>query len=432
MSLRKIKVPKKTLIITYYWPPAGGPGVQRWLKFVKYLPEFNIDPVVFIPENPNYPIIDESLTSEVSKDITIINHPIKEPYKWAGFFSNTSSKTISKGIISDEKEQSFIEKAMLYVRGNFFIPDARIGWVKPSVSFLLDYIKKEGIETIITTGPPHSVHLIGLQIKQKLGVKWLADFRDPWTTIGYHKQLRLTSASKAKHKLLEKEVLNASDHIIVTSFVTMKEFQGFTNKSIEVITNGYDDEATVEFQMDTKFTLSHIGSLLSKRNPEILWRVLSELVRDNESFSKDFQLNFIGSISEKVLKSIKKYNLSNYIHEVGYVSHQEAIIYQKKSQLLLLIEIDSEDTKCIIPGKLFEYMISNRPIVAIGPKGSDVEKIIKETNTGDYFNYSDYESLKRIILEHYKAFQNKTLQSHPIGLQKYHRKALTKSLANLL
>ena len=432
MSLRKIKVPKKTLIITYYWPPAGGPGVQRWLKFVKYLPEFNIDPVVFIPENPNYPIIDESLTSEVSKDITIINHPIKEPYKWAGFFSNTSSKTISKGIISDEKEQSFIEKSMLYVRGNFFIPDARIGWVKPSVSFLLDYIKKEGIETIITTGPPHSVHLIGLQIKQKLGVKWLADFRDPWTTIGYHKQLRLTSASKAKHKLLEKEVLNASDQIIVTSFVTKKEFQGFTNKSIEVITNGYDDEATVEFQMDTKFTLSHIGSLLSKRNPEILWRVLSELVRDNESFSKDFQLNFIGSISEKVLKSIKKYNLSNYIHEVGYVSHQEAIIYQKKSQVLLLIEIDSEDTKCIIPGKLFEYMISNRPIVAMGPKGSDVEKIIKETNTGHYFNYSDYESLKRIILEHYKAFQNKTLQSHPIGLQKYHRKALTKSLANLL
>ena len=432
MSLRKIKVPKKTLIITYYWPPAGGPGVQRWLKFVKYLPEFNIDPVVFIPENPNYPIIDESLTSEVSKDITIINHPIKEPYKWAGFFSNTSSKTISKGIISDEKEQSFIEKAMLYVRGNFFIPDARIGWVKPSVSFLQDYIKKEGIETIITTGPPHSVHLIGLQIKQKLGVKWLADFRDPWTTIGYHKQLRLTSASKAKHKSLEKEVLNASDQIIVTSFVTKKEFQGFTNKSIEVITNGYDDEATVEFQMDTKFTLSHIGSLLSKRNPEILWRVLSELVRDNESFSKDFQLNFIGSISEKVLNSIKKYNISNYIHEVGYVSHQEAIIYQKKSQLLLLIEIDSEDTTCIIPGKLFEYMISNRPIVAMGPKGSDVEKIIKETNTGHYFNYSDYESLKRIILEHYKAFQNKTLQSHPIGLQKYHRKALTKSLANLL
>ena len=423
---------KKVLIITYYWPPAGGPGVQRWLKFVKYLPEFNIEPVVFIPKNPNYPIIDESLALEVSEDVTIINHPINEPYKWAGFFSNKSSKTISKGIISEEQEQSFIEKVMLYVRGNFFIPDARVGWVKPSVSFLLDYIKKEGIETIITTGPPHSVHLIGLQLKQKLKVKWLADFRDPWTTIGYHKQLKLTSASKAKHKSFEKQVLNSSNQIIVTSFVTKQEFQNMTNKPIEVITNGYDDDAAVDFIMDTKFTLSHIGSLLSKRNPEILWRVLNELISENDDFSKDFQLNFIGSISKKVLESIKNFNLSNYINEVGYLSHKEAIINQKKSQLLLLIEIDSEDTKCIIPGKLFEYMVSNRPIVAIGPKDSDVEKIIKETNTGHYFNYSDYESLKRIILEHYKAFQNKTLQSHPIGLQKYHRKALTKSLANLL
>lgn len=422
---------RKVLIITYYWPPAGGPGVQRWLKFVKYLPEYNIQPIVFIPENPNYPIVDESLTSEVSKDITIIKHPINEPYKWAGFLSK-SSKTISKGIIADQKEQSFIEKAMLFVRGNFFIPDARVGWVKPSVTFLLDYISEENIETIITTGPPHSVHLVGLQLKQKLDVKWLADFRDPWTTIGYHKQLKLTSASKAKHKSLEKQVLSASDQIIVTSFTTKKEFQEITDKPIEVITNGYDDEAYVDFKIDSKFTLSHIGSLLSKRNPEVLWKVLNDLVKENEDFSKDIQLNFIGSVSENVLKSIQKHNLSDYVNKVGYISHNKAIKYQKKSQVLLLIEIDSEDTKCIIPGKLFEYMISNRPIVALGPNDSDVEKIIKETNTGHYFNYSDYESLKRIILEHYKAFQDKTLQSHPIGLQKYHRKALTKSLANLL
>lgn len=432
MSSKERMNKKKVLIITYYWPPAGGPGVQRWLKFVKYLPEFNVEPIVFIPKNPNYPIVDESLVSEVSKDITIINHPINEPYKWAGFFSNKSSKTISKGIIADKKEQSFIERAMLYVRGNFFIPDARIGWVKPSVSFLLDYIKENNIETIITTGPPHSVHLIGLQLKQKLGVKWLADFRDPWTTIGYHKQLKLTSASKAKHKSLEKQVLNTSDQVIVTSSVTKAEFQNITNKPIQVITNGYDNEAPVDFEMDSKFTLSHIGSLLSKRNPEILWQVLEELVNKNDNFSKDFQLNFVGSVSGNVIESIKNYNLSNYINKVGYVSHKEAIKFQKKSQLLLLIEIDSEDTRCIIPGKLFEYMVSNRPIVAIGPKDSDVEKIITETNTGHYFNYSDYDSLKRIILEHYKAFQNNTLQSHPIGLQKYHRKALTKSLANLL
>ncbi len=432
MSSKERMNKKKVLIITYYWPPAGGPGVQRWLKFVKYLPEFDVEPVVFIPENPNYPIVDESLVSDVSKAATIIKHPINEPYKWAGLFSSKSSKTISKGIIADEKEQSFLEKAMLFVRGNFFIPDARVGWVMPSVSFLLDYIKKENIETIITTGPPHSVHLIGIQLKQKLGVKWLADFRDPWTTIGYHKQLRLSSASKAKHKSLEKQVLNTSDQIIVTSFVTKKEFREITDKPIEVITNGYDDVKHVDFEMDSKFTLSHIGSLLSKRNPEILWQVLGDLISEYESFSKDFQLNFVGYVSEGVLKSIEKYNLSNYVNNVGYVSHMEAIKYQKKSQLLALIEIDSEETKCIIPGKLFEYMISNRPIIAIGPNGSDVENIIKETNAGHYFNYSDFDSLKRIILEQYKSFQNKTLQSYPVGLQKYHRKALTKSLANLL
>ncbi|SFZ91707.1 Glycosyltransferase Family 4 [Flaviramulus basaltis] len=432
MSLRKIKVPKKVLIITYYWPPAGGPGVQRWLKFVKYLPEFNIEPIVYIPENPNYPIVDDSLVSEVSKGVTVLKQPIKEPYRLASVFSKKSSKTISKGIISEQKKQSFIEKAMLYIRGNYFIPDARKSWVKPSVAFLSDYISKEKIDTIITTGPPHSLHLIGLKLKESLGVKWLADFRDPWTTIGYHKQLKLTEASKLKHKALEKQVLNTANQIIVTSFTTKTEFQQITNKPIAVITNGYDNEKHVNFTMDNKFTLSHIGSLLSKRNPVILWKVLRDLVKENVGFSKDFQLNFIGSVSENVLNSIKTCGLSDCINNTGYVSHKEAVVFQKKSQILLLIEINSEDTKCIIPGKLFEYMISNRPIIAIGPKDSDVEKIIKETNTGNYFNYTDYESLKRIILEHYIAFQNKTLQSHPIGLQKYHRKALTESLSKLL
>ncbi|MEN3324156.1 glycosyltransferase family 4 protein [Mariniflexile soesokkakense] len=423
---------KKALIITYYWPPAGGPGVQRWLKFVKYLPDFNIEPIVYIPENPNYPLLDDSLAYEVSNNLTIIKQPIVEPYKLAGLFSKKTSKTISKGVISEKKTQSFIEKLLLYVRGNFFIPDARKGWVKPSVTFLSEYISKEKIETIITTGPPHSLHLIGLQLKEQLGVKWIADFRDPWTTIGYHKQLKLTASSKAKHKKLEKQVLTTANQIIVTSFTTKKEFQEITNQPIEVITNGYDKESVVEFEMDSKFTLAHIGSLLSKRNPEILWRVLSDLIAEDGSFSKDFQLNFIGFVSDDVLHSIKKNELSDYIDNVGYVSHKEAIAFQKKSQILLLIEIDSDDAKCIIPGKLFEYMVSNRPIIALGPKDSDIEKIIKETNAGRYFNYSDYDLLKTTILEHYNAYKNNTLQVYPIGLQKYSRKSLTEALSKLL
>jgi len=425
-------VRKKALIISYYWPPAGGPGVQRWLKFVKYLPEFNIEPIVYVPENPSYPIIDNSFLCEVASDLKVIKHSISEPYKLAGLLSGKKSKEISKGIILEAKNQKLLEKIMLWVRGNLFIPDARKGWIQPSVKFLSEYIKKEKIDTIITTGPPHSLHLIGMQIKEKLGVKWIADFRDPWTSIGYHKQLRLTKRAQLKHKALEKQVLTSADQVIVTSFVTKEEFKNITSKPIHVITNGFDTQPTEKTILDGTFSISHIGSLLSKRNPEVLWKVLNDILQENEGFSSDFQLNFVGLISENVLESLKKYDLSKYINNVGYVSHKEALRFQKKSQILLLIEINSEATKGIIPGKLFEYMVSNRPIIALGPKASDVETIIKETNTGTYLYYDDYKALKKVILNHYKAYRKGELLTNPIGLQKYHRKFLTESLSKLI
>ncbi|MGZ0017120.1 glycosyltransferase [Yeosuana sp. AK3] len=423
---------KKALIITYYWPPAGGPGVQRWLKFVKYLPEFDIEPIVYVPKNPNYPITDDSLLTEVSSELKVLKQPISEPYKLAGLFSKQRSKTISKGIISEETNQNALEKLLLFIRGNFFIPDARVSWVKPSVKFLSEYIKNEKIETIITTGPPHSLHLIGLTLKKQIGVKWIADFRDPWTTIGYHHQLKLTKKSQQKHLELEKLVLNQACQIIVTSFKTKDDFKNITRQPIEVITNGYDYEVSEKTSLDIKFTMSHIGSMLSKRNPEVLWQVLSDLTREDQEFSNDFQLNFIGLVSDDVLQSIKKYHLSNYVNNIGYVSHKQVIAYQKKSQVLLLVEVDSEATKCIIPGKLFEYMVSNRPILALGPKASDVEMIIRETNTGSYLYYDDYNSLKKIILTYYKSYKLGLLTSNPIGLESYSRKSLTKSLSKLI
>ena len=423
---------KKALIITYYWPPAGGPGVQRWLKFVKYLNDFNVEPIVYIPENPNYPLKDESLVNEIPKGITVLKQLIKEPYGFVNVLAKKSSQTISKGIIPEQKKQSYIEKLLLYIRGNFFIPDARKNWVKPSVEYLSKYISDNNIDVIITTGPPHSLHLIGLELKKRLNVRWLVDFRDPWTTIGYHKQLKLTKSSIKKHKQLEAQVLQNADEIIVTSFRTKKEFQQKTNQPINVITNGYDTESNISVELDSKFSMSHIGSLLSERNPKVLWKVLKEITRENKEFEAHFQLNLVGVVSQDILKSLEEYSLTHYVNIVCYVSHNEAIVFQKKSQVLLLIEIDSVETKCIIPGKLFEYMVSNRPIIAIGPKDSDVEQIIRETNTGSYSNYSEYKKLKSIILEHFAAFQNNNLQSHPIALEQYNRRALTKQLAMLI
>ena len=424
--------PKKLLIITYYWPPAGGPGVQRWLKFVKYLPDFGIEPIVYVPENPSYPIIDENLISEVSKKAIIIKRPIMEPYGFAAFFSKNKTKKISSGIIPNTKKQSFLDKMLLWIRGNVFIPDARVLWVKPSVSFLEKYILENNIETIITSGPPHSLHLIGLELKKKCNINWLADFRDPWTTIGYHKALKLSSFAAHKHKKLEHQVLNSADVIIVTSESTKTEFQSITSKPIQVITNGYDIENIGKQKLDSKFSLAHIGSLLSERNPKFLWQCLSELIHENSVFEANFELKLIGAISPDVIDSIHDFGLSKYINNLGYVSHREALEQQRKSQVLLLIEINSEETKSIIPGKLFEYMVSERPIIGIGPEGADFSKIILETNTGIFVNYDEKEKLKSTIEKYFKEFLEGNLSSNAVGLQNYSRENLTKQLVGIL
>ena len=276
------------------------------------------------------------------------------------------------------------------------------------------------------------MHLIGLQLKKRLTIKWIADFRDPWTTIGYHKALRLSDYSKKKHKTLEKTVLNTADTIIVTSNTTKIEFQAITNKPIEVITNGFDVEKVEPQSLDEKFSLAHIGSLLSERNPIILWQVLSELVKEVSDFSNHFQLKLIGTVSQEILDTLQSYNLNEFINYLGYVSHQEAIAHQRKSQVLLLIEINSKDTMSIIPGKLFEYMVSERPILAIGPRGSDFAEIITTTNTGVFFDYGEKDKLKSVILNYYNQFLEGKLKSNAVGLQQYSRKNLTEKLAKLI
>ncbi|WP_304132960.1 glycosyl transferase family 1 [Mesonia mobilis] len=425
---------QKVLIITYYWPPAGGPGVQRWLKFVKYLRDFEVEPIVYVPKNPHYPIIDKSFEAEIPSGITIIKQPINEPYQLAGIFSKKESKTISSGIIKDEKQQGFLQKMMLWVRGNLFIPDARMLWVKPSVKFLSTYLKENNIETIITTGPPHSLHLIGKQLKENLKLNWIADFRDPWTKIGYHQKLKLTKASQEKHLRLEREVLQTADHILTTSFTTKKDFSKITKKPITVITNGFDDDEVEEVMLAEKFRLSHIGSLLSERNPQELWKALQELVAEKEDFANDLELVLAGKVSETVVSSIKEHHLGKYLIEKGYLSHEESLIQQRKAQVLLLIEIDKEETQGIIPGKFFEYVKANRPILAMGPKNWDVIRLLEETQAGKYFNYTSKEEIKQQVYAWYQEYKSGKLRvnSSAEKIEQFHRKKLTEKLANVI
>ncbi|GGD98587.1 glycosyltransferase family 4 protein [Planktosalinus lacus] len=426
-----MKNPFKVLIVTYYWPPAGGPGVQRWLKFVKYLRDFDVEPVVFVPENPHYPLIDDSFESEIPKGIEVIKYPIKEPYRFAKLLSKKKTQTISSGIISDKK-QSLLEKFLLWVRGNYFIPDARVGWVKPSVKFLEEYLIDNPVDVIITSGPPHSLHLIGMELKKITKTPWVADFRDPWTSIGYHKKLNLSKKSQRKHEKLEANVLQTADHIIVTSQTTEKQFEVITDVPITVITNGYDTEIAEEVKLDTKFTVSHIGSLLTERNPEILWKIFYELINENKSFALDFQLQLAGVVSDEVVKSIKSYGLSDYLINIGYISHNQVLDVQRKSQVLLVLEIDSIETRAIIPGKIFEYLAAQRPILALGPKESDIEFIINQTGTGVFCNYNKEAEIKETLLSWYQKYKDDKLVLDPTNINQYSRKNLTKKLAKIL
>ena len=417
------------MIITYYWPPSGGSGVQRWLKFVKNLPSFGIEPVVYTVENPSYAIIDNTLQSEVPKDIIVLKQPIKEPNRFFSLFGS-SKKKVSAGFL--DPKPSLLGKMAQYIRANYFIPDARKFWIKPSVKYLLDYLSKEKIDIIITTGPPHSLHLIGLQLKKKTGIKWIADFRDPWTDIDYFHQLPLSEKANQKHHRLEKEVVSSADQVIVVGNTMKNKFLPF-NKRIEVITNGYDDilQDSIE-PLDSEFTFVHVGMMNADRNPLVFWEVLSELVNENDSFANDLKIKLIGRLADHVLRSIKDHKLAPFVEIITYLPHEEVKRFQKCAQVLLLAVNKVPSSKGIITGKIFEYMQAKRPILAIGPTDGDLAEIIEHTKTGKVVDFEDKESLKKTILEMYSAYKNKSLRVNSKNIEQFHRKNLTHQLVQII
>jgi len=417
----------KVLIITYYWPPAGGPGVQRWLKFVKYLQEFGIEPVVYTVDNPQYPITDVSLEKEVPKNIEILRHPIWEPNNFLSFFKK--NKQESAGFL--QSNPSFFGKILQYIRANYFIPDARKFWVKPSVKFVENYLLENNIDAIITSGPPHSLHLIGLQLKQKTGITWISDFRDPWTEIDYFHQLPLTKKAIIKHKNLERSVLRESNAVLVVGKTMKENYRGY-NKQIYVLTNGFDAEILSEPKsLDAKFTITHVGLMNADRNPKILWKVLLELCEDDIAFKRNLEIKLIGKLSNEVVVSLQDFDSKN-IHKIDYLSHREVRIHQQCSQVLLLAINKVPSAKGIITGKIFEYIHAKRPILAIGPTRGDAAEIIKNTQTGFIVDFEDETRLKSVILDLYQDYTNGNLQVKATDIQQYHRRALTEKLSKII
>ena len=419
---------KKVLIISYYWPPAGGPGVQRWMKFVKYLPEYNIKPILYIPENPNYPIYDYSLNDEVSEKLEIIKNPITEI---SNIISNSKSlNLIRSGNIPNPKEQSLFQRLLFFIRGNLFIPDMKILWKNKSIDFIENYLSKTKIDVVITTGPPHSLHLIGYELKKRLNIKWISDFRDPWVNLNYLNRFHLLPSVKRRHKKLRDKVLINSNSVIVTSEKLKKLYKEIA-PNIFKISNGYDYEYST-VNIDSKFSISHIGSLYPERNPKYLWDIIDEICINNEEFRSNLQINFIGNTSEKIIKYLSNKSFKSCVKFIDYVDYKRAIEFMCSSQILLMVEVNDNDSSYAIPGKLFDYLNSKRPIIAIGPDRSEVNQILYDTNAGKFFNYNESINLKLHIENLYNQYEMGSISYDAKNISIYRRKNLTEELSKII
>ncbi|MCD6111740.1 MAG: glycosyltransferase family 4 protein [Bacteroidales bacterium] len=426
---------KKVLIITYYWPPSGGAGVQRWLKFVKYLRNFGWEPIIYTPENPEFPAIDNSLFKDIPENLKIIKQPIWEPYSaYKKFLGQKKDAKINAGFLSEKEKPKFTENISIWIRGNFFIPDARKFWIKPSIKFLKKYLSKNPVDIIVSTGPPHSTHLIAIELKKQLNIPWLADFRDPWTNIDFYKDLKLTKWADNKHKKLEKKVLSNADVVTTVSWHLSDDLKKLGAKNIKVITNGFDPDDFIinkKISESNKFLITHIGAINKDRNPELFWKALEEISNENKNFKKDLKIRFIGKTDYTVLENLKKYNLIENTEKIDYLNHVKAIEHCYESVLLFLPLNNTINASGIMPGKTYEYLAIKKPIFCIGPTDGDCAKIIKETKAGCVVDFSDYSGIKNNIIKYYNLYKNKKLASNTNSIKKFSRIELTKELSKI-
>ena len=418
----------KVLIITYYWPPAGGSGVQRWLKFSKYLPENGWKPYIFTPDSPSFEIKDEDLLSDIHPETEVWKTPIWEPYKIKDKLLGKSESS-NTGIIQDKTSTK--NKMLNWIRGNVFVPDPKVFWVKPSIKLLTKKIKKEGITHIISTGPPHSMHLIALGLKKKnVDLKWVADFRDPWSELDLLEEFHLTKKSKQKYRKLEKEVLKNADVTLTVSESWVESFKSLGSSNVKLITNGFDeDDFNVKKIENDKFIIGHFGLLNHLRNPINLWKTLNDLCDEDPNFNEKLEIRLSGNIDTEVLQNMTQYfHLKNKIKVLGYLSHKDVLKQYNSSSVLLLLLFNSESGKGNYPGKIFEYFAAKRSILAFGPEDSDTEKLIQKTKTGVFFTYEDTELKKEVLNLFYN--DSKTILS--TDFKGFSRKNLTKDLSKLL
>ena len=443
---------KRVLIITYYWPPSGGSGVQRWLKMSKYLPENGWQPVIYTADGAEYPVEDASLEKDVAPEAEIIRKSIIEPYTfYKKFLGIKKGEKVKAGFINEgDKKSGWKENLSIWVRGNLFIPDARCWWIRPSVKFLSRYLKEHPVDAIISTGPPHSMHLIAKMLHKKLGIPWVADFRDPWTDIDFYRDLKLTRFGDRKHHRLEYQVLTEATRVVTVGWDWAKGLERHGAKDVVVITNGYDETmqdmadckniAELTDSEKDKFILSHLGIVGATRNAVAFWEAISELLKMDDNGSdvvkdlhKRLKIKLIGQVDASVIETLKKNHIDDVVEIIPYIPHDTVLNEQMKSHLLLLFINNSPNAKGILTGKIFEYMAAGRPIFAIGPEDGDTAVMLEKTQSGVIAGFDDKEKIKSLIIQFYKQYkENQLVVKRNNLVDKFSRRSLAKDYADLL
>ena len=431
---------KRVLIITYYWPPSAGSGVQRWLKFAKYLPEFGWTPVIYTPENPDFPFQDESLFKDIPASCEVIKTKIWEPYKYYRMLTG-GNKEANFGLIREEgKKESLLKRLAIWVRSNLFIPDPRRFWVGPSVRFLKKYLKENQIDAIVTTGPPHSMHLIGLGLKKALpDLYWIADMRDPWSKLDFLISFNMDESTMQKYERLEKEVLDNADDVVMISPSLHGEFVDFDHSKLQIIHNGYDEDDFTSFAEPTPkpeaFTIYHTGLLNPVRNPEQLWVAIKELCEENAEFKRLLRIHLIGNVDAGVKAMLQNDPiLSERVIIEGWMAHAGILEAYKKAEVLLLLFNKSRIAYAQTTGKIFEYLATGKSILGIGLSTSDGARILEETGQGVMIDDDRKDAMKAELLRLFNRYQQggATTNVDKPEVQQFSRRALTKKLVGLL
>ncbi len=483
---------KRLLVIAYYWPPSGGSGVQRWVKFSKYLPAEGWQPVVYTPSNPSAPATDASLEADIPSCVEVVRRPIRE----IGSLFRGSSSSREVNPINAQKK-SLRQRLMMWIRGNCFIPDPRRSWVGPSVRFLSRYLREHPVDAIVTTGPPHSMHLIGLKLSRKTGLPWVADFRDPWTKIFYFKHLHLSPWAARRHQALEQAVLDGATRIVAVSPPVADDFRSMTRTPVVLITNGFDPadypamgganaqaagavvpvdapvaspltpgDATVASPLSPvaapvaapltpadapvggalmadcgaglcqgapgTFSLVHTGLFAADGNPLVLWKVLAAKYFADEAFRKALRIVLIGKTDAQVIAAIREAGLGDALQDLGYRDHSETVVRQQSASVLLLPLRQEPEYRNVLPGKLFEYLGARRPVLGIGQSDGAMATILSDVDAGQTFDWTDESGLSAWLDDAWTRFGNGRLDIANADIDRFSRRSTARQMASLL